>query len=157
MVLVVVVGGSSPYEAVLPEDVEELPGEWARHRPHLLLHDVGHSWHPRVLPHDACHSRHPQMNNLPLTKKISSGIAVHHDTLNKNLTELWWPKSMTCPTEPRIVGIRNTTGWRENKWRQTCVFTCFFFALLFVCKGCQHKRITPDAFESENFDALFLF
>ena len=42
----VFVGGvGEPDEAVLPEDVEELPGQGAGHRPHLLLHNVRHPRH----------------------------------------------------------------------------------------------------------------
>ena len=44
-----------PDEAVLPEDVEELPGQGAGHRPHLLLHNVRHP-------------RHLQLDNLTLTQ-----------------------------------------------------------------------------------------
>ena len=39
-----------PDEAVLPEDVEELPGQGAGHRPHLLLHNVRHPRHFQLNP-----------------------------------------------------------------------------------------------------------
>ena len=37
--------GGVPDEAVLSEDVEELPGQGTGHRPHLLLHNVRHPRH----------------------------------------------------------------------------------------------------------------
>ena len=57
-------GGGVPDEAVLPEDVEELPREGAGHRPHLLLHDV-------------CHPRHPQLDKLTLNQLSCPGTARH--------------------------------------------------------------------------------
>ena len=61
----VFVGGvGEPDEAVLPEDVEELPGQGAGHRPHLLLHNVRHA-------------RHLQLDNLTLAQLSDPGTAKH--------------------------------------------------------------------------------
>ena len=57
-------GGGVPDEAVLPEDVEELAGEGAGHRPHLLLHNVRHP-------------RHLQLDKLTLTHLSFPGTARH--------------------------------------------------------------------------------
>ena len=56
--------GGVPDEAVLPEDVEELPGQGTGHRPHLLLHNVRHA-------------RHLQLDNLTLAQLSDPGTAKH--------------------------------------------------------------------------------